>query len=646
MSFRKNIGSIVVTAMITIMVILVVDKWWVLIDLGSSAAHDPRLEHALSSLVSHMNAIQSEVSSVSNNFVNSEIIPDYLLKVDPPSESTHDIDIKVSLNNDVVVFPENNFKDIDPFVEVKPVKQIPSTEKKSFLPYGATECDKNISTIYHGLEQSSSLSWCKAAKSNNNVVIGRSWGSLSKGDKEKWDMNGCNELIKIGRLQSCDEKYGWGFLDSWRNNTKQIVTGISSVVCARNLKSSSFCRSSYVMLDYGKVGSSGGSRMFNPGFLNTYGTKLEVDMQLDVPGIRHHETGEKPSDNPMDRLREVSHCDLIIDEPTFVLSNDDIYNLGHYINDVMGIWAMVTLANRDSKTSHLLNFDGIRRGGPAGGPPHRLMEANDPDKHGPYVGYFDSWFAELHRAIDYSKQKVCYKEIYFPPSPGVPWFWNDWSIINSCSMKAGSPLYQSFNAFLLQRWSEKFGPKSLVFQKNGDLDSSKFHVVIEVRAINRKKSNNHSSARHIRNLNELIAALESIPNVQVTAQDFAKIPFAEQVALSNSADIFLSMHGAGTTHIFHMPVGKPHCCALVELQPDHSIGFQTAQGYGNLARMFGMYHYRYEAADGLTGSEGTKVEVKKVRSLVVQAVKDIQRRATCFNEYKDSRHPLFSQDLV
>jgi hypothetical protein len=49
----------------------------------------------------------------------------------------------------------------------------------------------------------------------------------------------------------------------------------------------------------------------------------------------------------------------------------------------------------------------------------------------------------------------------------------------------------------------------------------------------------------------------------------------------------MSMHGAGTTHIFHAAIGSPNCCALVELFPDTSVDFYTAQGYGNIARMLG-----------------------------------------------------------
>jgi hypothetical protein len=68
-----------------------------------------------------------------------------------------------------------------------------------------------------------------------------------------------------------------------------------------------------------------------------------------------------------------------------------------------------------------------------------------------------------------------------------------------------------------------------------------------------------------------------------------------QVALSHSAGVFISMHGAGTTHIFHAALGQPNCCALVELFPDTTVELHAAQGYGNLARMLGLHHWRHVA---------------------------------------------------
>lgn len=78
-------------------------------------------------------------------------------------------------------------------------------------------------------------------------------------------------------------------------------------------------------------------------------------------------------------------------------------------------------------------------------------------------------------------------------------------------------------------------------------------------------------------LTHYLTTLTSSFSVTVTAQDFAQLSFSEQVRLAHSASILLSMHGAGTTHIFHSAVGSPQCCALIELFPDHTIEFFTAQ---------------------------------------------------------------------
>ena len=219
----------------------------------------------------------------------------------------------------------------------------------------------------------------------------------------------------------------------------------------------------------------------------------------------------------------------------------------------------------------------------------------------------------------------------------VPWFWNDWGIINKCSTVAASPLYQSFNLFIRDSWRRKYGPQSLPMP-----DTDLVHIVIEVRAINPNKRNNHSSARYIRNLQALIRALKTIPGVRVTAQNFAKIPFEQQVALSHSAGVMLSMHGAGTTHIFHSALGSPNCCALVEMFPDSTVELVSAYGYGNLARMFGMHHSRYEASLGRTSPQGTTVDVEQLRALTEKAVESVRKQPTCLHDVMDTSLPLFA----
>jgi Glycosyltransferase 61 len=162
------------------------------------------------------------------------------------------------------------------------------------------------------------------------------------------------------------------------------------------------------------------------------------------------------------------------------------------------------------------------------------------------------------------------------------------------------------------------------------------HVVIELRAIDPKKKSILSQGRHISNVEDLRNALRQVKGIRVTVQDFAKLKFPEQVALSHSAGVFVSMHGAGTTHIFHSALGAPNCCALVELQPDHSLNFQSAQGYANLARLLGMSYYRYEASDGRTGPKGTEIDVERVTSLIKLAVNDVRTQRTCLNDVKDT----------
>ena len=210
-------------------------------------------------------------------------------------------------------------------------------------------------------------------------------------------------------------------------------------------------------------------------------------------------------------------------------------------------------------------------------------------------------------------------------------------------MQAPSPLYQSFNHFLLKRWRDAYGEKSLT--TNG-ADKDRVHVIIEVRAINTAKRNNHSSARYIRNLHELIAALEKeVDNIRVTAQNFATLSFPEQVKLSNSMGILISMHGAGTTHIFHAAVGSRNCCGLVELFPDKTIEFYTAHGYGNLARMHGFHHDRIVAEQGMTTPKGTTVNIPSIVAAVQRQAVLVRQQPTCLHDVKDTTKPVYSSDF-
>jgi hypothetical protein len=398
-----------------------------------------------------------------------------------------------------------------------------------------------------------------------------------------------------------------------------------------------------VVMDFSKMSSRGTSRQFNTGFIRFYGQRGDhLEAFPPYPGMTLIDRDQQgiPSITQRD-------CDVVEKRPTFILSNDDIYNLGHYINDVIGIWAMTILSNRSSQDSLMINMDGLRSGGPAGGGSHRLMIPGQPDTHGPYSpSYYHLWFDEVKKAVDYGQQKVCFEELHIFPLPGVPWFWNDWGRINECSMVAASPLYQSFNLFLRQHIMDHYGSGSSSsgsssgssgLQSLSNPPEDVIHIVIEVRKINPAKRAATATGRFIRNLSMLINTLQQIPNVKVTAQDFAQLSFIDQIKLAHTASIFVSMHGAGTTHIFHMAIGQKHCCGLIELFPDKSIDLYTAQGYGNLARMLGFHHVRLVADSGATTASGTAVDVQAIKQLAVTLIDKIQLRPTCLHNVIDTR---------
>lgn len=267
-------------------------------------------------------------------------------------------------------------------------------------------------------------------------------------------------LLKLGKLQSCAQRWGWASITDWLSTSSSITsatTSYSHVSCAHDVKTSTFCRFQNVTLDFSKVKYMKKSRTFEDGFFNIFAEEFKGPVDMDIPGLKLHTMSREQA------VEANQQCHVFESRPVFLLSNDDIYNLGHYSDDLISMWHMLVLAGRDSRRSVLLNMDGFREGGAAGLQPHRLMEASDPDKHGPYAGYYESWFGEIWRAHDFQdrQQRVCFSELYLKPHPGVPWFWNDWGRVNECSEQAPSPLYQSFNLFMRQRWLDAYGPLSL-----------------------------------------------------------------------------------------------------------------------------------------------------------------------------------------
>ena len=137
-------------------------------------------------------------------------------------------------------------------------------------------CPSSVSDLYRKNESSLNsnglgLKWCEDKRDSFNVVLGRNWGGLPREMQIMWDEAKCNELLVLNKLQTCDERWGWKSFDDWRANVKTYIAGQSSVICASNLKTSTFCRLGNVTLDFSKVEVMGRSRAFHERILTTYG---------------------------------------------------------------------------------------------------------------------------------------------------------------------------------------------------------------------------------------------------------------------------------------------------------------------------------------------------------------------------------------
>ncbi len=105
-------------------------------------------------------------------------------------------------------------------------------------------------------------------------------------------------------------------------------------------------------------------------------------------------------------------CDITEHRPTFFISHDDIYNLGHHINDVVAVWTMVVMSGRKFSDALLVNMDGLRAGGPAGGPAHRLMLAHDPDSWVSHVLFHCGWSCYFSVIIGMCTGSPIHIEVY------------------------------------------------------------------------------------------------------------------------------------------------------------------------------------------------------------------------------------------
>ncbi|KAK1759831.1 hypothetical protein QBC47DRAFT_373146 [Echria macrotheca] len=100
-----------------------------------------------------------------------------------------------------------------------------------------------------------------------------------------------------------------------------------------------------------------------------------------------------------------------------------------------------------------------------------------------------------------------------------------------------------------------------------------------------------ASSRNLRGQQSLLESLKrKFEGIEVTAVDFAAIPFEEQLRIIQRTDVLVGVHGAGLTHTMFLRDGVT---AVVEIQPRDMPS--PYMGFRNMANMKGISYFRAHA---------------------------------------------------
>ncbi len=89
-------------------------------------------------------------------------------------------------------------------------------------------CSNNIISALQDRLSQEQMDWCRWALSPNGgkVVVGKSYGVLGKGDRDKYEQYSCNNVMK-GLNPSCDDVWGDQAILQWRKNIIPDLCGSS-----------------------------------------------------------------------------------------------------------------------------------------------------------------------------------------------------------------------------------------------------------------------------------------------------------------------------------------------------------------------------------------------------------------------------------
>ena len=321
------------------------------------------------------------------------------------------------------------------------------------------------------------------------------------------------------------------------------------------------------------------------------------------------------------------NADLIIEEPTVVLTRDDCGNTWHSLADFMKVFVSEQIVGIYTSQFKIMIFDGRIQVGESPDdvevcPYHRTQEA---------LGRKGIIRANLHAG-----KKIFFRKLVVPSDVdnfmGMIW------TMSSCDTPEmlGRYVNNLYDFF-------KF-PTSLNQMVTGDL-ARQTEKTIRITVSSRRKkpfaSPGQKLGRILVNEEELIQTMSSLPNVKVSTAEFFEMEFKDQLALFRNTDILVGMHGAGLTNLIYTALDG----AVVELIP---FTWRSNE-YITLAQITGRSYYSWqndkksnhiepecweldrrqshtEANICRTGASKTVADIEAVLKVVQTAVDDLRQK--------------------
>ena len=419
----------------------------------------------------------------------------------------------------------------------------------SYLRFVSTDdgCrDESTGLCELGLTRSPPYCWGYEANCSDGKQIFER--PVCEGTPQPW-VNTMEEKVEKFWRQA-DFGYVQDFLSTIRDFCVAKNSQQGGLSCSQNMR---YCYARHLVLDFREYDFDTRERFRDDIHKRvSIGSDCTVDTQL--IGSNGDQKGELQSwYNELKEFRTLSlgseGCDVMIQRPVVFLKLDAGVNMYHHFCDYVNLYASQHINGSFSRDVELVRWD-----------TGKLY----------YSDLFDSvWRTFSHypeRSLSqFSGKVVCLREAMFPLLPRMFYgLYYNMPLVPDCY---GSGLMKAFSKHILARLN----------LKRYQMDRQ-----VQVTLVPR-----NTKFRNILNQNELVSGLKTLGIINLTVIEYnhGEISFQQQLAQTHKSDIFITMHGAGLTHLLFLPDWG----AVIEL---YNCGDSTC--YRDLASIRGVKYFTWQ----------------------------------------------------